>query len=205
MQLNGKEKAGVFKSAVHVRKPDRQTVGGAAVSFLFSVPVPFHPHRCLAEGRGWAPTLLFKTGRAADRRTMFTEEPGSQKECERGTRANVSALHGPVRQGFLHGGKHSLGQQARRWLWSGAKDERGTCSDRKKRAICCRMIWRGAGALPADGRMFSRSPRVPISMSKGQRCPGRPDTAESCLKTVGNPGYPEGRPDTELENKDAWR
>ena len=92
------EKRALWRAPSMYGNPDRQTVGGAAVSFLFI------PH-CVWQKAGDNPDLYFfsKLDGPQTGRTGVYRGTGSQERVRKGTRANVSALLRPVRQGFLHG------------------------------------------------------------------------------------------------------
>lgn len=159
------EKRALWRAPSMYGNPDRQTVGGAAVSFLLR-PCSFSSLIVFGRRQGITPTFTsFQnwTGRRPEELAL-TEEPEARKECERELvrtflHATARPAEIPSWGGWAAPGSRPGGSGA------GLKTRWNRFRQGRKRAICCRMIWRRwrTPKLTEKGCFFSE-PTIPISI-----------------------------------------
>lgn len=184
------EKRALWRAPSMYGNPDRQTVGGAAVSFLLR-PCSFSSLIVFGRRQGITPTFTsFQnwTGRRPEE-LAFTEEQEARKECERELVRTFLHCYGPSGRDSFMGWLGCSGQQARR-LWSGAKDEMEPVQTGKK---TCYMLSNDMEALAhsqADGeRLLLLGAHDPYLDIKDRDVLLEDRTLQKAVwKTVGNPG-----------------
>lgn len=117
------EKRALWRAPSMYGNPDRQTVGGAAVSFLLR-PCSFSSLVVFGRRQGITPSFTsFQNWTGSGPEALApAEEPAARKEYEEELVRKFLHCYGPSTRDAFMGWLGCSGQQARR-LWSGAADE----------------------------------------------------------------------------------